>query len=156
MPHTRRIKKQTDADLKREWGLLPTQTLRYKGIAGVYWHYLSLQVRHEDFEKYGGKCVSCPVRLETPHHGDCGHLVASGSSGFATRFLRQNLALQCKPCNNPKWRPDAPAFYALEVEKRWGKGTLMKLLCLKGTIQKEMTKEQYAEAIKALPSYQNR
>lgn len=149
-------KKQTEADLKREWGLEAKQQLRYKGIAGIYWTYLSRQVRQEDFEEYGGKCVSCRVRLESWRDGDCGHLVASGSGGFATRFLRANLALQCKRCNKPSWCPDAPLYFALEVDRRRGAGTAAHLASLKGVKQKEMKRHEYEEAIRALPSYQNK
>lgn len=147
--------KVTKADFKRSWGIDPKTDLRYTGIAGVYWHYLSKQVRQEDFEKYGGRCVSCPRRLETPRDGDCGHLVASGAGGFATRFLRQNLALQCKRCNNPSWTPDAPLYFAIEVDRRYGAGTAAHLASLKGVKQKEMKRHEYETAIRALPSYQN-
>lgn len=146
-------KKQTKADLLREWKLDPKLTLRYTGIAGIYWIYLSRQVRQEDFKKYGGKCVSCDAVMERWQDGDCGHFISSGSGGFATRFMRQNLALQCRRCNNPSWSPDASAFYAREIDRRWGVGTAEMLMNLKGVKQKEMKKEQYADAIRALPSF---
>lgn len=152
MPKARRVNK-TKSALCREWGLPAAQHLRYTGLAGIYWVYLSRQVRKEDFEKYGGKCVSCKTILNDWREGDCGHFVASGDGGFATRFLRQNLALQCKRCNNPSWRPDAPAFYALEVDRRWGAGTAEYLLSLKGLKQKELKPDQYEELIRALPTY---
>lgn len=153
MRKTSGVKKQSKSDLCREWGLSPTQHLRYTGIAGIYWVYLSRQIRQEDFNKYGGRCVSCPRRLESWQDGDCGHFVASGDGGFGTRFLRQNLALQCKRCNNPSWCPDAPAFFALEVDKRWGAGTAERILNMKGQKQKEMKKEEYIQRIMELPSY---
>lgn len=148
-------KKQNETALKREWYVPVKVTLRYSGLPGILWYWLSRQVRQEDFEKYGGQCVSCPVRLKTWHDGDCGHLVASGAGGFATRFLRANLALQCKRCNNPSWCPDSPLFFALEVDRRWGSGTSAYLLGLRGVKQKEMKRAEYEEKIKALPSYQH-
>lgn len=151
MSKTRRL---TEADLKRQWNIPVKTKLRYKGIAGVYWNWLSKQVRQEDFKNHHGKCVSCNRILESWEEGDCGHLLASGNGGFATRFMRTNLALQCKPCNNPSWTPDAPAFFALEVDRRYGQGTAAHILSLKGTNQKEMKKEEYVIAILALPSYQ--
>lgn len=148
-------KKQTKADFNRQWNVPPNMPLRYTGLAGIYWYFLSQQVREEDFVTYKGKCVSCKATTENWHEWDCGHFVASGGGGFATRFLRTNLALQCKKCNNPSWSPSAPAFYAVEVDKRYGQGTAEHLLNLKGVKQKEMTKSQYEEAIKSLPSYQS-
>lgn len=155
MQTTSRIKKQTEADLKRQWGIDPKVQLRYKGLAGVYWHWLSRDIRKLDFERYG-KCVSCPAICTDWTKWDCGHFVASGDGGFATRFMRLNLALQCKRCNNPRWCPDASAFFAIELDKRHGPGTAESLLRLKGATQKEMTDQQYELLIKALPSYQNR
>lgn len=139
----------------REWKLDPKITPRYTGIAGIYWTYLSRQVRQEDFKKYGGKCVSCNVVLARWQDGDCGHFIASGSGGFATRFMRENLALQCRRCNNPSWVPDASAFFAREVDRRWGAGTAERIMNLKGVKQKEMNKQQYADAIRALPSFKD-
>lgn len=150
-----RVKKQTEADLKRSWGIDPKHQLRYSGIAGIYWYYLSIQVRQEDFKKYKGKCVSCNTVLESWRDGDCGHFLASGNGGFATRFMRRNLSLQCKRCNNPSWTPDAPAFYAVELDKRHGAGTAASILALKGLGQKEMKKDEYAELIRELPSYKS-
>lgn len=152
---TNKKKKITAADLKRKWNVPVKVDLRYKGIAGIYWYWLSRQVREDDFKKYHGKCVSCKAVTSDWHNWDCGHFVASGQGGFLTRFLRQNLALQCKKCNNPMWTPDAPAFYAVELDRRWGQGTAEGLLDMKGIQQKEMKPEQYEEAIKLLPSYQN-
>lgn len=147
--------KFTKADFNRSWGIPPHYKLRYSGIVGVLWYYLSIQVRTEDFVKYGGQCVSCSKVLTDWRNGDCGHMLASGKGGFITRFMRENLALQCKQCNNPKWTPDASAFFAIEINKRYGPGTAERILAMKGTFQKEMTKVQYEEAIRALPSYVN-
>lgn len=148
-------KKQTQADLKRQWGLTGHQQLRYRGLAGIYWYWLSRQVRQEEYYRYG-KCVSCIRTCPDWRDWDCGHFVASGDGGFATRFLRLNLALQCKACNNPKWSPDAPAFFAVELDRRYGYGTAAMLLKLKGADKKEPTKAEYELLISALPSYQNR
>ena len=157
-------KKQTKADLYRYWGIpeklirgggLKT-LLRYKGMAGIYWYWLSRQIRYEEFVMFGGKCVSCPSILERWEDGDCGHFLASGSGGFATRFMRENLAFQCKRCNNPSWSPSSPAFFAIEIDKRWGTGTAEKILNLKDVAQKEMEPEEYGVLISALPSYKNR
>jgi len=145
-----RVKKQTQADFKREWGIDPKCQLRYARMAGIYWYYLSISVRMQDFKKYGGKCVSCKRILERWEDGDCGHFLASSKGGFATRFLRRNLSLQCKSCNNPKWTPDAGAFYYSELDKRHGPGTAQEILDLKGIGQKEMKQDEYRKATKEL------
>lgn len=137
-------------NLRKKWGLSQTQKLRYQGLAGVYWHYLSLHVRKEDFTTYGGKCVSCDRKLEHWREGDCGHLIAAGKSGFALRFRRENLALQCKKCNSPRISPDAGVFFALETDKRWGQGTAEMLAKLRYAPAHEPTEQEYVNLLAAL------
>lgn len=64
-----------------------------------YWKVVSDTYRKEDFEKYGGKCVTCRTRLERWEDGQLAHYRAwSVCHGFF-KYERKNLALSCPNCN---------------------------------------------------------
>ena len=86
-----------------------------------YWKLVSIAVRVEDFEKYGGKCVSCPARLERWQDGQCAHFRAwSVCHGFY-KYERSNLALSCPHCNHVNDGPILQKF-AAELDRRYGVG----------------------------------
>lgn len=118
-------KKHTKADLNREWGIPANYSLRWTGIRGVVWYWMSRYVRMRDAKKYG-KCISCNFRSDAWTDYDAGHYVAvSRSLGLSLELVGVNG--QCKKCNNPRWTPDASIPYAVELDKRYGEGTAKKL-----------------------------
>lgn len=118
------VKKMSKRDFNRTWGLHPDYKLRWVGLAGVAWYYLSIVRRKEDAKKYG-KCVSCPSELQW-HEGDGGHYISvSRSQGMKLR--EDNVYLQCKRCNNPKWSPDASIPFGVEIDRRHYKGKAAEL-----------------------------
>lgn len=122
-----RAKSGQERALWASYGLSRPPKPRFKGLAGILWYVMSRAIRKEEFEKYGGKCVSCATILKDWRLGDCAHFRAS-SRGMCTRFLRLNLALSCKKCNNPTWSPDAAGPFAVELDRRYGLGTALSLI----------------------------
>ena len=151
----KRKKKQTQADLKREWGVPVDKQLRYKGLKGILWYYTSIQIRKDDFTKYSGECIDqCGKRAKDWREFDCGHFVPASNCGFGLLFDRENLHGQLKGCNNPTFSPHSLIGFAIGIDKRLGKGKAEELFRRKGEFKKEWSKEEYAERIRALPSYQ--
>lgn len=64
-----------------------------------YWKVVSETYRKEDFEKYNGKCVSCPARLERWQDGQLAHFKAWSVCNSWFKYERKNLALSCPNCN---------------------------------------------------------
>lgn len=64
-----------------------------------YWKVVSDTYRKEDFERYGGKCVSCPTRLERWEDGQLAHYKAWSVCNSFFKYERKNLALSCPNCN---------------------------------------------------------
>lgn len=64
-----------------------------------YWKVVSDTYRKEDFERYGGKCVSCPARLERWEDGQLAHYKAWSVCNAWFKYERKNLALSCSNCN---------------------------------------------------------
>lgn len=64
-----------------------------------YWKVVSDTYRKEDFERYGGKCVSCPTRLERWEDGQLAHYKAWSVCNAWFKYERKNLALSCPNCN---------------------------------------------------------
>jgi len=64
-----------------------------------FWKVVSDTYRQEDFEKYGGKCVSCPTRLERWQDGQLAHWKAWSVCNSWFKYERANLALSCPNCN---------------------------------------------------------
>lgn len=148
-------RKRTQSDLKREW-LIPVQSfhLRYSGLRGVYWYWLSREVRKEEWEKWEGKCLTCLVPLETWQEGQCGHVVPSSMCGEFLRLNKINLTIQHSKCNNPRFRPDAPALNAIHYDERFGQGAWQRLYDMRKTEAKEPRQEEYRNLIRSLSSYQ--
>ena len=110
-----------------EYGLKVPPKPRFQGLQGVFWYAISQFVRKDEFLRFGGECVDgCGRHISDWHAADCGHCVAS-SRGFRTRFLRQNLGLQTKYCNNPIFSPDSSLGFGVTIDKRYGKGTAAKI-----------------------------
>jgi hypothetical protein len=88
-----------------------------------YWKVVSDTYRLEDFEKYGGKCVSCPVRFERWQDGQLGHWKAWNVCNAWFKYERKNLALQCGGCNR---RSDGPTNenFKQELKRRHGKNVI--------------------------------
>lgn len=149
-----RKKKKSKVDLRREW-LVPDTTgrLRYVGLRGIYWYWLSRDVRKTEWEKYG-VCITCLEPIEDWTKADCGHIVASSWCGEYLRLNRINLTIQHKKCNNPRFCPQAGVLNAVNIDKRHGDGYMQNLLGLVKTEAKTPTQEQYRKLIRALPSYQ--
>src|SRR3990167_7887321 len=85
--------KKTEADLKREWLIQSNYPLRYTGLRGIYWYWLSRQVRKEQWEMWEGKCLTCLIPLLTWEEGQCGHVVPSSMCGEFLRLNKINLTL---------------------------------------------------------------
>jgi len=64
-----------------------------------YWKVISDTYREADFNKYGGKCVSCGKVLEDWRDGDLAHFKRYSVCNSWFKFQRENLALSCKGCN---------------------------------------------------------
>lgn len=71
---------------------------RYTGVKAKAWAIVSDFVRMRDFIKYG-KCVSCNKAIFDWHDGDAGHFISMGGHGALIGFHTDNIALQCKYCN---------------------------------------------------------
>lgn len=142
--------------LKEQWSIPTTNNfkLRYTGLRGVYWYWLSRDVRKSEWEKYNGECLTCLERIEKWEEADCGHIVASRWCGEFLRFNRMNLTIQHKKCNNPRFCPQAGVMNAINIDKRHGTGYMDRLVSLRKTEAKEPSQDQYRELIRALPSYQ--
>lgn len=91
-------KKQTMADLWREYGLTRPPKPRYIGRKGIYWYLLSLYTRKRDFKEYG-TCISCGKEVESYQDFDAGHYAPAGNCGFALLFFKLNINGECKGCN---------------------------------------------------------
>lgn len=146
--------KRTEADLKREWLVQSNYPLRYVGLRGIYWYWLSRDVRKSEWEKWNGECITCLVPLETWEEGQCGHILASAFCGEYLRFNRINLTLQHSKCNNPRFSPHAGVANAINIDKRHGAGYMESLYSLRKKECKTPTQDEYRALIRALPSYQ--
>lgn len=148
-------KKRTKISLWREWLVPDNAYHRYVGLRGVYWYWLSRQIRKEEFDKYG-VCLTCllPV-LNWETDGQCGHVIPSQNCGEYLRLNRKNLTLQHSWCNNPKFTPNAGILNALHYNQRYGKNAIELLIGQTDRQVKEPTQEEYRELIRALPSYKD-
>ncbi len=143
-------------ELKLAWCIPTTNNfkLRYSGLRGVYWYWLSRQVRKDEWIKWDGKCITCDVPLATWEEGQCGHVVPSRMCGEYLRLNPINLTLQHAKCNNPRFRPDAGALNAIHFDKRHGQGAFQELYDMKKIEAKEPSQEEYRTLIRSLPSFQ--
>ena len=83
-----------------------------------------------------------------------GHLFAAKGCGFTLLFHPLNVHLQHSKCNNPRFTPSAGIFNALNINKRYGPGTVEKLAELKGIKEKEWNTVKYEQEIAKLHAYQ--
>jgi len=145
-------KRRTQADEKREWNIDPKTNLRYKGLRGIFWYWLSRDVRESEWKKYG-HCITCLEPIENWWKADCGHILPASNCGEYLRFHRENLTIQHKKCNNPRFTPDAGIRNGINMDKRHGAGTIAELYEMKKIEKKSPSQEEYRQLIKALPSY---
>lgn len=147
------MKKRKKIDIWREWLVPDNAYHRYNGLRGIFWYWLSREVRKSDWEKYG-TCLTCGEEVEDWEMADCGHIIASKWCGEYLRFRRENLTLQHKKCNNPRFTPQAGILNAVNIDKRHGVGTMLHLLELQKVKAKEPTQDEYRQLIRGLRSYQ--
>lgn len=130
------------------YGLKKPAKPRFQGLQGVLWFVVSRYIRKSEFIEYGGECVDgCGRRIEDWREADCGHFMAS-SRGFCTRFVRENLGLQTKYCNNPVWSPDSAYGFSITIDKRYGKGTALKLGQMSRGVCQEYSPIEYDREIR--------
>jgi hypothetical protein len=98
-------------------------TGRWVGPIGTLWTIFSMYVRLRDFNKYNGRCVSCPMVVPHWRDFDAGHYISVARGNNSTVMHPKNVNGQCKSCNNPDLTPDASIPYRAELERRWGEGT---------------------------------
>lgn len=84
-----------------------------------YWGVVSETYRKEDFEKYHGKCVSCPTILERWQDGQLAHYKAWSVCNSWFKYERKNLALSCPNCNRLSDGNIGHAF-GEELKRRYG------------------------------------
>ena len=151
-------KKQTKADMWREFGLERPSSPRYEGLKGIYWRIFSEKRRKEDFEKYG-TCISCGKRVNSWQDFDPGHFIPAGGGGFALLFHPQNVNGECKRCNA---FDEMHLFgYAEGLDERYGPGTAERLKEMyndahfKGKITKEWGQVEYRARIAELLNTRN-
>lgn len=145
---------QTKIGLRREW-LIPDTSgpMRYTGLRGIYWYWLSRDIRKKEWEKWNGMCITCLVPLQTWEEGQCGHILASSFCGEYLRFNRLNLTIQHAKCNNPRFSPHAGIANAVNIDKRYGTGYMEQLYMLRKKEAKNPTDTKYKELIRGLDSY---
>lgn len=144
-----RVKKRTEADLKREWGMHPKAWMRYSGLKGIYWHFFSKSIKERDYKEHGGRCITCLMPVDREDAQTC-HTFAARNCGFTLLFHPLNNHLGHSKCNNPRFNPGAGVLDGLHVEQRYGAGTIEKLAALKGNKGKEWSKEEYITRLKEL------
>lgn len=84
-----------------------------------YWKITSDKYRKEDFERYKGKCVSCPTRLKRWQDGQLAHYKAWSICNSWFKYERMNLALSCANCNRLSDGVTGMAF-GKELQRRHG------------------------------------
>lgn len=131
--------------------------LRYKNPfeKGIYWYYLSLEVRKRDIERWG-TCISCdrPITMENAQGG---HFCPAGSCGRDLLFDLLNINAECHGCNGF----DSGHLFGYErnLDIRYGKGTAQALkdryleYKKSDVALKDWSAKDYATKIKSLSSY---
>lgn len=151
-PVARRKPKTTKISLWRAWNVPDGAYHRYEGLKGIYWYWLSRDVREQDWLAFK-ICLTCLEVIEDWEKEDCGHILASNMCGGFLRFHRKNLTIQHKKCNNPRFRPDAGVRNAINIDKRYGAGTMQWLLNNTKTEYKEPKKHEWESMIRSLKSF---
>lgn len=153
-------KKQSKADFLRQWKLpYPSFTynnLRYKNPPekGVYWYYLSLEVRKRDIEKWG-TCISCGREL-TWENAQAGHFMPAANCGRDLLFDLMNVHGECNACNG--FDSTHLLGYSENLDRRYGAGTALSMRNRRETYRngsplKDWKGHEYADMIRKLPSY---
>lgn len=124
---------------------------RYKGLKGIYWHFLSIFIRKRDFHKYG-TCISCGKEFRDWRDSQAGHYAPAGNCGFALLFDPRNINAECASCNNPRFSPGKLIPYRANLVRRYGEKHVKKLddEYAKKKITKEWTKLEYDKEIRKL------
>jgi len=148
-------RKKTKIDLWREWLVPDGAYHRYTGLRGIYWYWLSRDVRKSEWEKWDGLCLTCLRQVERWEDGHCGHVIAAQNCGEYLRFNRRNLTLQHAACNSDTITPQAAALNAIHYDERYGKGAWQELYELKKETCKTPTSAEYRTLILGLRSFQD-
>jgi hypothetical protein len=146
--------KKTLRGLWREWLVPDTAYHRYEGLRGIYWYWLSRDVRESEWIRWNQLCITCLEPIESWQYADCGHIIASARCGEFLRFNRNNLTIQHKGCNNPRISPNADALNAIHYDERYGIGAWKRLYDQRTVKAKTPKQQEYRDLIEALPSYQ--
>lgn len=148
--------RKTKIGVWREWNVPDGAYHRYEGLRGVYWYWLSRDVRESEWKRWNKLCLTCLLPVEDwEKDGQCGHIIASHGCGEYLRFNRINLTLQHAKCNNPRFTPMAASLNAIHYDQRYGVGAYEKLYAMKDIEAKQPKTSEYPELIRALQSYQN-
>lgn len=146
-------KKQSVADLQREWFIPVGAWMRYPGLQGVYWYWLSRQVRKEEWLKWK-VCITCDRPIRDWREGVCGHIIAVQVCKEYLKFHRPNLTIQHMNCNDNKMSPMAAALNLRNYDKRHGAGAWDALWELRKKPKKPYTQKELRALIEDLESYQ--
>ncbi len=146
--------KKTKVDLWREWLVPDNAYRRYPGLRGIYWYWLSRDVREKEWKKWDGLCLTCLTTIPHWTDGHCGHVIAAQNCGEYLRFNRINLTIQHAACNSDRITPQASALNALHYDQRHGQGAWDRLYAMTKTVCKAPRQGEYRDLIRSLPSYQ--
>jgi len=154
-------KKPSKKSLLRAWGLPESfqwSNLRYKNPyqKGIYWYYVSLEVRKRDVEKYG-KCIATgrPITME---NSDAGHFCPAANCGRDLLFDLKNIHAESKFSN--AFDSGHLIGYRKGLVERYGEAHVKDLedrylfYRKSKTPQKDWTASEYELLIKKLPSFQ--
>ena len=130
-----------------QYGLLVPRYRRYSGRKGIYWYLFSKEIRARDYREHGGLCMTCLKYVEKGSD-QCGHLFPARDCGFLLLFEPRNNHLQHSKCNNPRFTPGAGIYNTINIEARYGAGTVAKLAATKLLKGKEWSQKEYDERIK--------
>lgn len=156
--------KQSKADFLRGWYLpypsFKWDHLRYKNPPekGVYWYYLSLFIRERDVKQYG-TCISCGKEI-TVDTCDAGHFIPASACGRDLLFDPMNVHAECPRCN--AWDESHMLGYERGLTERYGEDLVKQLkqrfflYKYHSSPVKDWKWHEYAEKIKALPTYEQR
>jgi hypothetical protein len=98
---------------------------RAKGQEGTLWDWFSRYIRLRDTHNGRCKCFTC-WRSFHPKEMEAGHFVKRDRK--SVKYHEKNCHAQCHWCNQPQ---DGNAGrYAVELDKRYGKGTAEMLIAL--------------------------
>ena len=137
------------------YGLTVPLYRRYTGRKGIYWYLFSRFIRERDYREHGGLCMTCLKPVEKGSD-QCGHLFPARDCGFLLLFEPLNNHLQHSKCNNPRFTPSAGIYNTINIEKRYGVGTIEKLAAIKKQKGKEWHQMEYDRRIKELLKYGNK